>query len=135
MPRSASRDPYDLRRSRTSIAFALTASRLAGETPCAGVGNAPWEGPGPALTVVPMRRLLLLTAIFSMYATVAHAAPEIREGTAATPAALAPTVDAFRAQLGGALNPNNGQKFESGRREINWDGVPDNFSSPNAMPP
>jgi hypothetical protein len=37
--------------------------------------------------------------------------------------------------LGGALNPNNGQSFTTGRREINWDGVPDNFSEPNNFPP
>jgi hypothetical protein len=37
--------------------------------------------------------------------------------------------------LGGQLNPNNGQSFTSGRREINWDGVPDNFAAPNNLPP
>jgi hypothetical protein len=34
----------------------------------------------------------------------------------------------------GSLNPNNGSAFNSGRREINWDGVPDNFSDPTAFP-
>ena len=37
--------------------------------------------------------------------------------------------------MGGALNPNNGQSFTTGRREVNWDGVPDNFSEPNNLPP
>ena len=32
------------------------------------------------------------------------------------------------------LNQNNGNSFTSGRREINWDGVPEQFSSPNDMP-
>jgi hypothetical protein len=41
-------------------------------------------------------------------------------------------VDAFRSALG----PNNGVggSFASGRREINWDGVPDAFAAPNLLP-
>jgi hypothetical protein len=45
--------------------------------------------------------------------------------TGTLPAAITDTVDAFRAALGGGLNPNNPVSFTSGRREINWDGVPD----------
>lgn len=43
-------------------------------------------------------------------------------------------VDDFRTQLG-ALNPNEVGSFGSGRREINWDGVPDAVSAPNNLPP
>lgn len=43
------------------------------------------------------------------------------------------SVDAFRTQLG-TLNPNVVGSFASGRREINWDGVPDMFSAPNNLP-
>ncbi|MBC7771602.1 MAG: hypothetical protein H7210_03825 [Pyrinomonadaceae bacterium] len=43
------------------------------------------------------------------------------------------TVNAFRAALG-ALNPNAPGSVGSGRREVNWDGVPDTASSPNAFP-
>ena len=43
------------------------------------------------------------------------------------------TVDSFRAALG-ALNPNVAGSFGSGRREINWDGVPDAFAAPNNLP-
>ena len=32
------------------------------------------------------------------------------------------------------LRPNTAGSVGSGRREINWDGVPDAFSSPNALP-
>jgi hypothetical protein len=62
------------------------------------------------------------------------AAPVIRIAAGADAAAIQATVDQFRADLG-TLNPNNGQSFPSGRREINWDGVPDAFSSPNVFPP
>jgi len=58
----------------------------------------------------------------------------VRQIVGQTPAAIQSVVDQFRADLGGALNPNNGQSFTNGRREINWDGVPDNFSAPNNMP-
>jgi hypothetical protein len=51
----------------------------------------------------------------------------------ANAAAIQATVDAFRADLG-SLNPNNPGSFGTGRREINWDGVPPNFSDPNLLP-
>jgi hypothetical protein len=46
---------------------------------------------------------------------------------------ILPTVDAFRTALG-PLNPNQPGPFPSGRREINWDGVPDASSAPNSFP-
>ena len=52
----------------------------------------------------------------------------------ANSAAIQGQVDAFRTTLG-ALNANVAGSFGSGRREINWDGVPPGFSSPNAFPP
>jgi hypothetical protein len=42
-------------------------------------------------------------------------------------------VDAYRNQLG-TLNPNVAGSLLTGRREINWDGVPDAFSAPNNFP-
>ncbi|MBX9736772.1 MAG: PEP-CTERM sorting domain-containing protein [Phycisphaerales bacterium] len=51
----------------------------------------------------------------------------------ASPADIQTTVDAFRAGLGGANN-GVGNPTSGGRREINWDGVPDSFSSPNNLP-
>jgi len=42
-------------------------------------------------------------------------------------------LDAFRSALG-PLNPNGPGSLGGGRREINWDGVPDALSSPNAFP-
>ena len=48
------------------------------------------------------------------------------------PASIQGAVDKFRDDLG-PLNPNNGQSFKSGRREINWDAVPDGVASPNPI--
>lgn len=64
---------------------------------------------------------------------VTMAAPVVRQGSGANTAALQSVVDVFRADLGGANNGVGGS-FMSGRREINWDGVPDNFSEPNNFP-
>jgi hypothetical protein len=93
-----------------------------------------------ALRYAPVIRLRALTAALIAAACAiaaarpAAAAPVVWSASGANPAAIQATVDAFRASLG-ALNPNNGQSFTSGRREINWDGVPDNFASPNDFPP
>src|SRR6266581_3919567 len=50
-----------------------------------------------------------------------------------SPAGIQATVDAYRSDLG-TLNPNVAGSFGSGRREINWDGVPDALSAPNNLP-
>ena len=54
-------------------------------------------------------------------------------GIGTDPAALLPTVDAFRSRLG-VQNPNQPGSFGEGRREINWDGVPDGSADPNPFP-
>lgn len=51
----------------------------------------------------------------------------------ATPAAIQSTVDTFRASLG--ANNGVGGHFTTGRREVNWDGVPDSSAMPNFMEP
>ena len=50
-----------------------------------------------------------------------------------TAADVTPEVTSFRNALG-TLNGNLPQNFAGGRREINWDGVPEAVSSPNAFP-
>jgi len=72
-----------------------------------------------------------LTLIFNPLT--ASAAPQVFEASGATPADIQTQVDAFRASLGN--NNGIGGTFASGRREINWDGVPDQFAAPNLMPP
>ena len=57
-----------------------------------------------------------------------------RKASGANPAAIQAAVDQFRADLG-AVNPNNGQAFKNGRREINWDGVANGASAPNFIQP
>lgn len=63
------------------------------------------------------------------------AVPIVEQGSGANPAAIQSAVDAFRSDLGNPLNPNVAGSFPSGRREINWDGVPNNLSAPNNLPP
>ena len=72
-----------------------------------------------------------LITVATTFTTVA--APVVRQGTGANPAALQAIVDQFRADLGGANNGVGGS-FRTGRREINWDGVPDAFAEPNDFP-
>ncbi len=50
-----------------------------------------------------------------------------------TAADVTPSVNAFRIALG-PLNPNVAGSFGTGRREINWDGVPAAFAAPNNLP-
>ncbi|HEU5180333.1 MAG TPA: hypothetical protein VFW45_06055 [Candidatus Polarisedimenticolia bacterium] len=66
--------------------------------------------------------------------TLASAAPVVFEASGAVASDIRPAVDDFRAFLG-PLNPNTPGSFPSGRREINWDGVPDAFAAPNLLPP
>ena len=69
--------------------------------------------------------LLIVAASFPAHAAVFTA-------TGAAPADIQAAVDNFRTALG--ANNGVGGSFASGRREINWDGVPDGFSAPNALP-
>ena len=62
----------------------------------------------------------------------ASADPRVFEASGATAADIQATVTAFRAHLG--HNNGIGGTFIGGRREINWDGVPDQFAAPNLMP-
>lgn len=64
----------------------------------------------------------------------AFAVPVVEQASGANAAAIQASVDAFRADLGGSLNPNVTGSFATGRREINWDGVPDALAAPNNLP-
>lgn len=60
------------------------------------------------------------------------AAPVVFKAAGSTPADIQATVEEFRNALGD--NRNVGGHFEDGRREINWDAVPDAFASPHNLP-
>ena len=77
----------------------------------------------------------LVSVLVVIWSTVfsVTAAPVVRQGSGANAAALQAIVDQFRTDLGG-FNNGVGGTFKSGRREINWDGVPDSASEPNNFP-
>ena len=81
-----------------------------------------------------MRALFRLFGILVLgFAAVPSQAQTIFSASGPDPASVQPTVDAFRAGLG-TLNPNVAGSLGIGRREINWDGVPDGLSAPNNLP-
>jgi len=74
----------------------------------------------------------------ALVALAAFAAPSraqftIFQGIGKGPSDLQATVDDFRSALGN-LNANVPLSFPDGRREINWDAVPDSFADPNPFP-
>lgn len=105
------------------------------------------HAPRRTLPALPRRRLLaavgalpLLAALDPWAARVAAAAGDddgspvvVRLAAGADPASIQAAVDLFRADLG-TLNPNVAGSLPGGRREINWDGVPDAKSDPNPLP-
>src|SRR6266699_1470037 len=79
------------------------------------------------------RRGLLLGTLAAFGTMSASGAAVIFSSFGANSAAIQGSVDSYRTALG-ALNPNVAGSFGSGRREINWDGVPDALSAPNNLP-
>jgi hypothetical protein len=79
------------------------------------------------------RSLLLGGGLLLAFSSSILATSVVRSASGANAAAIQTTVDQFRTDLG-ALNSNTAQTFGGGRREINWDGVPDAFSAPNFFP-
>ncbi|CAN5827022.1 hypothetical protein BH20ACI4_BH20ACI4_02170 [soil metagenome] len=78
-------------------------------------------------------RLFWLCSIALAFVNSVSGAQVIRTAAGANAAAIQATVDQFRADLGG-INNGVGGSFTTGRREINWDGVPNEFASPNNLP-
>jgi hypothetical protein len=79
-----------------------------------------------------MRNRLFLAVVFGLVSSTAFGAAVSFSASGADAAAIQATVDAYRTALG-TLNPNVAGSFPSGRREINWDGVPDAMAAPNNL--
>src|SRR4051812_24213466 len=77
------------------------------------------------------RPFLISTLILTWLGKAAEA-QTIFSASGANPAAIQSTVNAFRSALG-PLNPNVSGSFMTGRREINWDGVPAAAAAPNNL--
>jgi hypothetical protein len=84
---------------------------------------------------------LLIVAATAMIAWPATsvAGPLVFQAAGAAPADIQVAVEEFRNFLGanngvGGTPGDTGAIFPSGRREINWDGVPDRFAAPNNLP-
>jgi len=81
-----------------------------------------------------LNRLSLLLAASALFAITSASAGVITfSSSGSNAAAIQTTVDSYRTALG-TLNPNVAGSAGSGRREINWDGVPDALSAPNNLP-
>ena len=81
-----------------------------------------------------MRAFRIFAAALFLGMTAAPAGAQfVSSATGAAPADITTAVNQFRTDLG-TLNPNIAGSAGSGRREINWDGVPDAFSAPNNLP-
>src|SRR6266498_191241 len=75
---------------------------------------------------------LAFAALMLSLPTIAVAAPVVFEASGASSSDILVTVNDFRTFLG--ANNGVGGSFPDGRREINWDGVPDAFAAPNSFP-
>ena len=82
-----------------------------------------------------MKKVFVLTGVALLLAASVDAAPIIISGSAPDVAGITPVRDAFRTIIGGGTVAGANGSFGGVRREINWDGVPDAFSAPNALPP
>lgn len=81
-----------------------------------------------------MRRPHFILAAVSLATLVSPArAQTVFSAAGPNAAAIQGSVDNFRTALG-TLNANVAGSFGSGRREINWDGVPDPLAAPNLLP-
>jgi len=83
-----------------------------------------------------MKRTLIvgLAAVVWLIGSEAAHPEVIFSASGSSAASIQGQVDAFRAALG-TLNSNVAGSFGTGRREINWDGVPNALSAPNNLPP
>jgi len=75
---------------------------------------------------------IAVAAVMLTSPAITFANPVVFSAAGKTPSDIQASVDAFRNFLG--ANNGVGGTFGGGRREINWDGVPDAFAAPNNLP-
>ena len=80
-----------------------------------------------------MSHYIAIAVLLSAVVTTAHANLISFSDSGANAAAVQSTVDDFRTALG-TLNANVDGSFGAGRREINWDGVPNALAAPDNFP-
>ncbi len=68
-------------------------------------------------------------------AIVQRSTPAVFQAAGLTASSIQSTVDAFRAELGEPNNANNPGPLASGRREINWDGGGNNYTTDTPVTP
>jgi hypothetical protein len=90
------------------------------------------ERPRNRMTVVFRWLSIAVATVTVVWPAITFAAPLVFEAAGSSPADIQAAVEDFRRFLG----DNNGVNgtFTDGRREINWDGVPDGFAAPNNLP-
>jgi hypothetical protein len=91
------------------------------------------EAPFPLKARTGIAALIFAALVVLSPTGLAQAVPITFSASGVDAASIQATVDAFRADLG-TLNLNVAGSFGTGRREINWDGVPAAFSAPNLLP-
>lgn len=77
---------------------------------------------------------VLLASVAGLPAEAAETGAVVREATGKTAVDVKAAFDQFRVDLGGGSTAGANGSFGGQRREINWDGVPDQFASPKDMP-
>jgi hypothetical protein len=75
---------------------------------------------------------IAIATLALMTPAITFAAPVVFKAAGSAPADIQATVEEFRNFFGD--NNGVGGTFTGGRREINWDGVPDRFAAPNNLP-
>lgn len=88
----------------------------------------------PTVYLPSMLALVALAACNSLNAPIITAPQYTTYQAQGDSATIAAQLDQFRAALGGSLNAPNSPPADSGRREINWDGVPAAVTNVDTFP-
>src|ERR1700730_1662896 len=92
----------------------------------------PFIAMAPSFAAQTPIQAIAVAAVMLTSPAITFAKPVVFSAAGKAPSDIQASVDAFRNFLG--TNNGVGNTFPGGRREINWDGVPDAFAAPNNMP-